>query len=197
MSTNKVFQIIYAILNTSLWLDIHNETQNLTMYLSTYCWIYFYSICCNVRLLHFTIKNYISIWYKWHILQDYLDNITKMQISKSSLFYAGSMYWRYGIAGLLLRFSFEILQWVIYVCKCIYIYIYIYMHWQYKLSFYYICPWCHTTSEEIVYSFAMRYSFAKDSKCKTHEYLFTIYSTDVLCVDFIIKNTEAKGFDPN
>ena len=124
MSTNKVFQIIYAILNTSLWLDIHNETQNLTMY----CWIYFYSICCNVRLLHFTIKNYISIWYKWHILQDYLDNITKMQISKSSLFYAGSMYWRYGIAGLLLRFSFEILQWVIYVCKCIYIYIYMYIH---------------------------------------------------------------------
>ena len=71
------------------------------------------------------------------------------------------------------------------------------MHWQYKLSFYYICPWCHTTSEELVYSFAMRYSFAKDSKCKTHEYLFTIYSTDVLCVDFIIKSTEAKGFDPH
>ena len=45
------------------------------------------------------------------------------------------------------------------------------MHWQYKLSFYYICPWCHTTSEELVYSFAMRYSFVKDSKCKTHEYL--------------------------
>ena len=31
MSTNKVFQIIYAILNTRLRLDIHNETQNSTM----------------------------------------------------------------------------------------------------------------------------------------------------------------------